>query len=132
MKNFIKNNANQKHRKPLLVKPVVIGNIFFSNDIVEVLNLSDEQIYSIRSQTCDFNKQPNRDIVGMHYKIKVNIHNYSYDDIIKLNEIHYSLIGWNHGGHFSKFEPTQLRLINRPLKNWLKLIRFVVFGQYCP
>jgi len=101
------------------------GNIFFTDDIVEVLNLSQGQIYDIRSQTCDFNKHPGKDIVGMRYKLKVRI----YDE----KEIWHMLLGWNHGGHVSdKFNPEQLRLIHRPFKNWWKLIKLKVVGQYYP
>ena len=109
-----------------------MSSIFFTDDVVEILNLSQEQIYSIRSQTCDFKKEPNRDIVGMRYKLFANVANYSYGDIKNPDEFQLSLVDWNHGGHFVYWHPSQFRLYYRPLRNHLKLLFFKVFRKYCP
>ena len=109
-----------------------MGSIFFTGDVVEILNLSEDQIYSIRSQTCNFKADPNRDVVGMRYILFVNVANYSYGDVKKPDEIQYRVIEWNHGGHFVYWHPSQFRLYHRPFKNWIKLLCFKVFRKYCP
>ena len=75
-----------------------MNNKFYNGDLVKILNLSNYQIESIHSQTCN---RPNvAEIIGQMY----------YVDQIEANE-EYSLIGWNHGGYHLTFKPSQLQLI---------------------
>ena len=102
------------------------GDIFYTDDVVEVLNLSDNQIYDIRSQTCNVKRNLNKDIVGMRYKLKVQV-----IDTRDGFEMHCTLEGWNHGGHSAHIvEPSQIRLNYRPLKNWIKHLYFKKTGKY--
>ena len=93
---------------------------FFEDDIVEILNLSKEQIDSIQSQTCRSDTKFCKDIIGMRYRIE---RIYSYYNTSKQYPAEYWLKGWNHG-NYCVFTPSQLRLVYRPFKNKIKAIKY--------
>jgi len=100
--------------------------VYFDGDIVELINLSSNQIYSIRSQSCDQNRQPNRDIIGMRYKlvVKKNIKFRKVDDKFVEHYVNsYIFLNWNHGGHFEEFSTSQFTLYKRPISNWIKYFK---------
>ena len=86
--------------------------VFYSGDVVELLNLSADQIESIRSQRCNFKINPKEEAVGMRYRVRVSKNH--------RGETIHQLMGWNHGGHFYNFYASQLLLYKRPLSNWVE------------
>jgi hypothetical protein len=92
---------------------------YFTGDVVELLNLTEQQISSIRSQTCNQNANPNRDAIGMRYKLFVKRFT-----ILDKTTTQYYLLDWGHGGHFSGIvSPFQFTLYKRPITNWVKYFK---------
>lgn len=86
-----------------------------TGDIVELINISSDQLESMSSQRCermDRTVQRAIGIIGMRYKLNI-WKGYNGD-------ARHELIGWNHGGHFVYFDKSQLRMAHRPPKNVLK------------
>ena len=116
-----------------------LSDIFFNNDIVEVLNLSGYQLGGLQ----------NYNITGYRYKCELDTsyrHNkrFNYDDKnwkqqytdpanLKIS-LSYQLEGINElFGSFASscsFYPSQLRLYKRPFKNWLKYLWLLLTGFY--
>ena len=116
-----------------------LSDIFFNNDIVEVLNLSGYQLGGLQ----------NYNITGYRYKCELYTsyrHNkrFNYDDKnwkqqytdpanLKIS-LSYQLEGINEllKQPYSSlyFIPSQLRLYKRPLKNWLKYLWLLLTGFY--
>ena len=111
-------------------KKQLIDNAFFTDDVVELLNLSSGQTYGIMSQTCDFKGRVIYDVIGMRYKLKTYIVNRSYDNVVKKDELVYEFQGWNHGGYGIYFLPSQFRLVHRPFYNRIKLLCLLLFNKY--
>lgn len=124
------------------------GNVFFTDDIVEVLNVSTKQIEDIRSQTCNIHSNPSPFIIGSRYKLKIlknmefsgrrSVTYEEWNEICKdpkywIADLTYILEEWNHGGHFAdRFKPEQLTLHRRPLRNWLKYLWLNITKKYNP
>ena len=124
---FIKITRNDIHNA------IALKYLFFTGDIVEILALTQRQIYDIESQTCRNLINPNTTIVGSRYRVAVYISNHSYDDVVLPNEVNHFLIGWKNGGHNAKyFKPESLWLIHRPFKNRLKFIIMKITRRYKP
>lgn len=116
-----------------------LSDIFFNNDIIEVLNLSGYQLGGLQ----------NYNITGYRYKCELDTsytHNkrFNYDDKnwnqqytnpvnVKITLL-YQLKGVNELlGSFASslgFSPSQLRLYKRPFKNWLKYLWLLLTGFY--
>jgi len=73
--------------------------------IVEILNLSEEQISDIASQRClgliEHRRMIVNDIIGQRYKV---LNYYEFGNV-------YTLENWNHGGHDIHFKEGQLLVI---------------------
>lgn len=91
--------------------------MLYTGDIVEILSLNHKQIEGIRSQRCDFNINPTKDVVGSRYRVAKR----------GCSPTHMPLIGWGHGGHGLEisFSEAQLLLYNRPIKNHIKHFLFI-------
>ena len=88
---------------------------FQTGDIVEILNLSHQQIEAIKSQRCNFNIDPAKECVGSRFEVEVVEYGGDNFQIV--------LLGWNKGGFVERsFKEGQLTLHSRPSKNIFKRI----------
>lgn len=140
MKAFMYNTA-PRMKLEIKLSP---GHIFFTGDVVEVLNVSKSQVDSIQSQTCS-NDNPVPHIVGNKYRLFVSTDRESkirfsdieewnknyYDPTMWRGQLQYRLNGWYHGGLTAdRVESDQIILYKRPLKNWLKYWYLLITKNY--
>lgn len=119
-------------------------NIYFNGDIVEVLNLNQSQLNDIPSKSPRGTGNISAEIIGARYKVAVITHRQRttaggdfdqvYEDPTKWRiELKYNMLGWGHGGHYSRYmDSTQITLFRRPWKNYIKLLKLKIFGIYNP
>jgi hypothetical protein len=85
-------------------------NKLLEGDLVEILNLTDYQMSEIISAVGNSEAHHTiSNIIGMKFYISfIGYH----DD--------YRLSGWCYGNTHTMFNRNQLRLLSRPVKNWVK------------
>lgn len=116
-------------------------DIYFNGDIVELLNLTKDNIYSMQSSTSDFSDKW-RSVLGMRYKTICCFHKeqkfipreeckYGFGQRYEPQRIDIFLSGFKYGLHYSLMvDSGQIILRERPFKNKVKYLIYKLFKKY--
>lgn len=106
--------------------------VFYTGDLVELLNVSPGQDYDIKSQTSDFKQDTNR-LVGQRFYVECFVRDYSFETKLLPLEIQHRLQGWSAGGHgANSVSGFQIKLHSRPIRNKIKFFIQYIIGTYKP